>query len=153
MQKWAPLSPDTFVNESDQGQMFLAWIKHILMKSNMLRSHVKRSLNLNSGGLGLILLSRNNKDTRNKKKNSLCSSSSFALVFQHVSPTTSAPHAFCKWQQPQLLLVTWLKCVFSFSFTQPAMDLLLCKTTCVYLLITSTAFSSAVLLSDSIIYG
>lgn len=141
------------MNENDQGQMLLSWIKCILMMSNRLKGHVKRSLNPDLGGWGLILLSRHNKDTRDKKKNCLYSSSSFAPVFQHVFPTTYAPYAFCQWQQPQLLSVTWLKCAFLFSFTQPAMTLLLCTTTCVYFLITSTGFTSAVLPTDSTIYG
>jgi len=75
MQKRTPLSPDTFVNESDQCQMFLACIKHILMMSNMLMSHVKRSLNPDLGDLDLILLSRNNKDNGDKEKNYLYNSS------------------------------------------------------------------------------
>lgn len=149
MQKWAPLPPDTFVNERDKGQRFWAWIKCILMNSNMLRSHVNRSLNLNSGGLSLTLLSRNNQNNTDKKNNYVCSSSSFALVFQHVFPTTSAPHGFCQWQQPWLLLITWLKCAFSFSFTQPAVALLLHKATCVYFFIASTRFTSAELPSES----
>lgn len=127
MQKWAPQPSDTIVNERDQSQRF--W-----------------------HGLS-ILLSRNNKSNRDKKKNYLCSSCSFALVFQHVCPTTSAPHAFCQWQQPWLLLITWLKCAFSFSFTQCAMALLLHKTTCVYFLIASTRFTSAELPLDRVIYS
>lgn len=151
MQKWASLPPDALVNESDQSQTFLAWIKQILMMSNVLGSHVKRNLNPNLGGLGLILHSRNNKDNRDKKKNHLCSSSWFALVFQHVFPTS--PHAFCQQQQPWLLLVTWLKCGFSLSFTQPAMALLLYKPTCVYFLTTSTGLRSPMLSYNSVIYG
>lgn len=56
------------MNESNQGRMVLAWIKHILVMSNVLENPGKRSLNPNVGGLGLILLSSNNKDNRDKTK-------------------------------------------------------------------------------------